>query len=167
MYQVAVAVHILSAVVWLGGMLFLVMVMLPIARQAMRAGGPGPGLEMLRAAAQRFLLVAWAAMILLGLSGIYLAWDHWGIRPGVFFSEGGRFLNILQAKTILFAVVVLLSLMHDFWLGPKILERLDRARTSGQVLPQSLGRVIVRMTASVNLVMAVTILLLAVWLIRP
>jgi len=62
---------------------------------------------------------------------------------------------------------VLLSLMHDFWLGPKILERLDQARASGQVLPQSLGRKIVRMTAGVNLLAAVTILVLAVLLIRP
>jgi len=104
-------------------MLFLAMVMLSVARKAMHTGGPGPGLEMLRAAAQRSLLMAWSKMDLLGLSGIYLAWDHWGIRPGVFFSEGGRFLNILQAKAILFSLVVMLSLMHDFWLGPKILER--------------------------------------------
>lgn len=58
-------------------------------------------------------------------------------------------------------------MMHDFWLGPKIMERLDAARASGQVLPQSPARDIVRMTAGVNLLAAMTILLLAVWLIRP
>lgn len=36
----------------------------------------------------------------------------------MFFSEGGGFLNILQAKAILFSAVVLLSLLHDFWRGP-------------------------------------------------
>jgi uncharacterized membrane protein len=149
-------------------MLFLVMIMLPTARKAMQSGGPpGAGLEMLRDAANRFLKVAWAAMILLGLSGVYLAWEHWGIRPGVFFSEGGRFMNILQAKSIIFAAVVLLSLMHDFWLGPRLLERLDAARAAGQVLPQSLSRKLVRMTAGINLLAAVTVLFLAVWLIRP
>ena len=148
--------HIVSAVVWLGGMLFLVMVMLPIARQAMRPEGLREGLDILWAAAGKFLPVIWTAMFLLGLSGGYLAWEHWGIRPEVFLSEGGRFLNILQAKTILFAIVVPLSMMHDFWLGPKIMERLDAARASGQVLPQSPGRVIVRMTAGVNLLAAMT-----------
>ncbi len=167
MYQAAVAVHIVSAVVWLGGMLFMVMVMLPVARQAMQEGGPGAGLEMLRDAADRFLPVAWTAMIMLGLSGGYLAWEHWGIRPGVFFSDSGRFMQILQVKSGLFMMVVLLSLIHDFWLGPKILEKLDAARESGQVVPQSLGRKVVRMTAGVNLLAAVTILVLAVWLIRP
>ena len=167
MYQAAVAVHIVSAVVWLGGMLFLVMVMLPIARQAMRSEVPAAGLEILKDAANRFLPVAWTAMILLGLSGGYLAWEHWGIRPDVFFSDSGRFMQILQVKTGLFMMVVLLSLIHDFWLGPKILEKLDAARAAGEVLPQSLGRKVVRMTAGVNLLAAVTILVLAVWLIRP
>ena len=45
MYQIAVAVHLISAVVWLGGMLFLVMVMLPSARRAMRSEDAGAGLE--------------------------------------------------------------------------------------------------------------------------
>jgi len=36
MYQVAVAIRISSVVVWLGGMFFLVMVMLPTARKAMQ-----------------------------------------------------------------------------------------------------------------------------------
>jgi len=167
MYQAAVAVHIVSAVVWLGGMLFLAMVMVPIARQALRPEDPGAGLEILKDAASRFLPVAWAAMIMLGLSGAYLAWEHWGIRPGVFFSDTGRFMQILQVKTGLIMMVVLLSLIHDFWLGPKILEKLDAARAAGQALPQSLGRKIVRMTAGVNLLAAMTILVLAVWLIRP
>ena len=167
MYQAAVAVHIVSAVVWLGGMLFMVMVMLPVARKAMQAEGPGAGLGMLRDAAERFWPVAWTAMILLGLSGGYLAWEHWGIRPGVFFTDDGRFMRILQAKSLLFLIVVFLSLIHDFWLGPKILERLDQARASGQVLPQSLGRKIVRMTAGVNLLAVMTIVVLAVLLIRP
>ena len=166
MYQVAVVIHILSAVVWLGGMLFLVMIMLPIARKAMQAGGP-EALGMLQDAAKRFLPVAWAAMILLAVSGAYLASDHWGIGVTVFFTDDGRFMQILRVKSILFLLVVLLSLMHDFWLGPKILDRLAQARAAGQVLPQSLARKLVRMTAGINLLAAMTILILAVWLIRP
>ena len=51
MYQAAVVVHVVSAVVWLGGMLFLMMVMLPVARKAMRSGSAGEGMTMLRDAA--------------------------------------------------------------------------------------------------------------------
>jgi hypothetical protein len=67
----------------------------------------------------------------------------------------------------LFLFVVVLSLLHDFWLGPKIMDRLEQARASGEVLPQSLARKLVRMTAGINLLSAVTILVLAVYLIRP
>ena len=150
----------------MGGMLFLVMVMLPVARKAMQSGAP-EALGMLQDAAKRFLPVGWAAMILLGLSGAYLASDHWGIGVKVFFTDDGRFMQILRVKTILFLLVVLLSLMHDFWLGPKILQKLEQARTAGEVLPQSLARKLVRMIAGINLVAAVTIMVLAVWLIRP
>ena len=39
LYQTAVFIHILSAVIWLGGMLFLVMAMVPLYRQEREAGG--------------------------------------------------------------------------------------------------------------------------------
>jgi len=173
MYQAAVAVQILSAVVWLGGMLFLLLVMIPIARGEMRSGGTGQGLEVLRDAAERFLPVAWTAMFLLAISRVYIAWEHYGVRPDTFFSDGShflfgsRFMKIIQVKTGLFLFVVILSLLHDFWLGPKIMERLDAARAAGQTLPQSLTRKFVRMVAMVNLSAALTIVVLAVWLIRP
>ncbi len=44
-------------------------------------------------------------------------------------------MQVLRAKSILVLLVVVLSLMHDFWLGPKVLERLEQARAAGQVLP--------------------------------
>ena len=116
---------------------FLAMVMLPAARVVMQSGRPRARLDVLRNATKRFLPSAWAAMVLLGLSGAYLAWEHWGIRPGVFFTDSGRFMHILQAKSLLFLIVVLLSLMHGFWLGTKILEKLDQARATGQELPKA------------------------------
>ena len=98
MYQAAVAVHIPSAVVWLGGMLFLAMVMLPAARKAMQSGGPGEGLDVLRNADKSFRPVAGTEMGLLGLSGAYLAWEHVGMRPGVFFTDGVRDQTLRQAS---------------------------------------------------------------------
>ncbi|PKB71029.1 MAG: hypothetical protein BZY87_08030 [SAR202 cluster bacterium Io17-Chloro-G6] len=166
MYQAAVVIHVISAVTWLGGMLFLVMVMLPLARRGMASGQPGPGMAVLRDAANRFLPVAWGAMIVLAVTGAYLAWDHWGIRPDVFFTSDTRFMNILRAKSVLFLFVVVLSLLHDFWLGPMILKRLEEARSAGQPPPRSLARSIVLLTARVNLVAVLTIVVLAVLLIR-
>ena len=167
MYQAAVVIHVVSAVTWLGGMLFLVMVMLPSARKDMASGQPGQGLEVLRDAANRFLPVAWGSMIVLAVTGAYLAWEHWGIRPEVFFTDGGRFMYILRVKSGLFLFVAVLSLLHDFWLGPMIMERLNQARAAGLPPPRSLARRVVLMTARVNLLVVLAIVVLAVLLIRP
>ena len=124
-------------------------------------------MQVLRGAANRFLPVAWASMIVLAVTGAYLAWEHWGIRPEVFFTDGGRFMQFLRIKSGFFLFVVVLSLLHDFWLGPMILERLNQARAAGQPPPRSLARTIVLLTARVNLVLVTTIVVLAVLLIRP
>ena len=167
MYQAAVVIHVVSAVTWLGGMLFLVMVMLPLARKDLASGQAGQGLAVLRGAANRFLPVAWGSMIVLAVTGAYLAWEHWGIRPEVFFTDGGRFMQILRVKSGLFLFVVVLSLVHDFWLGPMIMARLDQARDAGLTPPRSLARRVVLLTARVNLLAVLTIVVLAVLLIRP
>ena len=167
MYQTAVVIHVISAVTWVGGMLFLVMVMLPLVRRGMTSGEPGPGMAVLRDAANRFLPVAWGSMIILAVTGVYLAWEHCGIRSGVFFTNDSRFMHILQAKNGLFLFVVVLSLLHDFWLGPMIMERLNQARAAGQPPPRSLARRVVLLTARVNLLVMLAIVVLAVLLIRP
>ena len=83
MYQIAVFIHILAAVIWVGGMLFLVMVLVPLSRRERKTGGAMVGL--LRDSPQKFLPVAWAAMAFLVVTGIYIGWDQWGVRPGNFF----------------------------------------------------------------------------------
>ena len=85
----------------------------------------------------------------------------------MFFTNNSRFMHILQTKSGHFVFLVVLSLLHDFWLGPMILKRLDRARAAGQPPPQSLARRVVLLTARVNLLVVLTIVVLAVLMIRP
>ena len=162
MHQAIVYLHIISAVTWLGGMLFLAMVMVPLAR---RDGGGG--FATLREAAKKFVPIAWASKIVLAATGGYLAWTYFGVRPGTFFGGEGHFLQFLQMKTGLFLIVVLLSLAHDFWLGPRMLERLEAARASGDPLPSGLGRLFVQWAARVNLLLVLAVVALAVWMTPP
>lgn len=106
-------------------------------------------------------------MIVLAVTGAYLASEHWGIRPGAFFTNDSRFVHILQIKSGFFLFVVVLSLLHDFWLGPMVLERLSQARAAGLAPPRSLARWIVLLTARVNLLVVLATVVLAVMLIRP
>ena len=102
MYQAIVYIHIIAAITWLGGMLFLAMVMVPLARR-----DAGVGFDVLRDAARKFVPVAWASMVVLAVTGGYLAWTQWGIRPSTFFGGEGHFVQFLQMKTGLFVIVVL------------------------------------------------------------
>jgi len=162
MYQILVFLHVIAAVTWLGGMLFLLVVMIPLARR-----NETVGFGALRQAAEKFLPIAWAAKVVLAGSGAYLAWEYWNIRPELFFTGDTHFVQYLQMKTGLFVIVVLLSLAHDFWLGPRMMDRLAEARASGAPLPTGPSRLFVQWAARVNLVLAVWIVAFAIWMTRP
>ena len=162
MYQILVFLHVIAATTWLGGMLFLLMVMVPLARR-----DAGVGFGSLRAAAEKFVPIAWAAKVVLAGSGAYLAWEYWNVRPETFFTGSSHFLDYLQRKTGIFVIVIVLSLIHDFWLGPKMMDRLDAARASGSPLPKGPGRLFVQWAARVNLLLVLWIVAFAVWMTRP
>ncbi len=161
MYQVLVLIHVLSAITWLGGMLFLAMVMVPLARR-----DAGVGFNTLRSAAEKFVPIAWAAKVVLAGSGAYLAWEYWNVRPETFFTGSTDFLDYLQRKTGLFVIVIILSFVHDFWLGPRMMDRLDAARSSGAPLPTGPGRLFVQWAARINLLLVLWIVAFAVWMTR-
>ena len=162
MYQFLVFLHIIAAVTWLGGMLFLLMVMIPLARR-----DAGVGFGVLRSAAEKFVPVAWAAKVVLAGSGAYLAWAYWNVRPETFFTGDTHFLSYLQMKTGLFVIVVILSLAHDFWLGPRMMDRLEAARSTGSPLPTGPARLFVQWAARINLVLVIWVVAFAVWMTRP
>jgi uncharacterized membrane protein len=162
MYQAIVYIHVISAITWLGGMLFLAMVMVPLARRDANVG-----FAVLRDAAKKFLPVAWASMVVLAGSGAYLAWTQWGVRADTFIGGEGHRVQFLQMKTGLFVIVIVLSLAHDFWLGPRMMDRLEEARSSDSPLPTGPARLFVQWAARVNLLLVLAVVALAVVLTRP
>ena len=161
MYQFLVFLHLISAITWLGGMLFLVMVMVPLARR-----DPHVGFGVLRIAAQKFVYIAWAAKVILAGSGAYLAWAYWNVRLDTFFTGDAHFFDYLQRKTGVFIIVIILSLIHDFWLGPRMIERLEAARSTDAPLPGGPARLFVQWAARINLLLVVWIVVFAVWMTR-
>ena len=162
MYQFLVFLHLIAAVTWLGGMLFLLMVMIPLARR-----NEAVGFGVLRIAAEKFVWIAWAAKFVLAGSGAYLAWTYWNVRPDTFFTGDTHFLDYLQRKTGIFIIVIILSAVHDFWLGPRMMDRLEAARSTGSPLPTGPGRLFVQWAARINLVLVIWVVVFAVWMTRP
>jgi uncharacterized membrane protein len=64
------AVHVLSIVHWIGGMAFVTLVILPVARRAI---DPHKGLALFEAVEQRFSSQVRLSVPLAGLSGFYMA----------------------------------------------------------------------------------------------
>jgi len=160
-YRFSVYLHILAALVWLGGMLFLSLVLVPMLR---RWDDPALTARLMGDAGRRFRMVGWAAVAVLALTGVVNAIGRWGgsalIDAGFWASQPGRLLAI---KLAVVAGMVAASIAHDFVLGP----RLSAARRDGR-RPPELAALRKRVTwlARANLLMGLAVVALAVVLVR-
>lgn len=147
-------------------MLFLVMVMVPLARRSIEP--PALGTRILGQVGRKFRPVAWTAIVLLVITGLYLATDRWGIGVSEFFGGESRFASVLQMKVGFVVLVIILSAIHDFVLGPHVMQQLESAREEGgQPSGETLtARRRVVWLARVNLLLVLIILGLSVTLIR-
>jgi copper resistance protein D len=117
LYLISVWLHILAAMTWIGGMFFLVLVVVPW----MRRGHREQGARLLRETGTRFRTVGWIAFGILVATGTYNLWAR-GVRFGDFVSAvwlASPFGRAVVAKLALFAVVLAVSAIHDFGIGPR------------------------------------------------
>ena len=99
-------IHVLAAATWLGGMLFIALILVPVTR---RVQDPRLRLELISQTGQRFRTVGWIALgLLVGTGIIILLGRPWLLRAPAF-----------QWKAALVLLTLLLSALHDFVLGPR------------------------------------------------
>lgn len=96
----------LAAITWIGGMLFIALVMVPIAR---RLEDPILRTRLIRDTGRRFRAVGWIAIGVLIVTGLLNLWMH----PVLLSST--RF----HWKLGLVVLALILSAFHDFVLGPR------------------------------------------------
>lgn len=111
---VLVWLHLLAAVGWIGGTIFLSLVLAPSYRALMSKPDAG---VLFRTAAKRFRLVVWGAVAVLLLTGPMLVLSH-----GWPLFEPTRWPSILGFKISLVVVLLLMTLAHDLVLGPRVRE---------------------------------------------
>ncbi|MEK7701144.1 MAG: DUF4149 domain-containing protein [candidate division NC10 bacterium] len=99
-------IHVLAAVTWIGGMLFIALVLVPVTR---RLEDPALRTRLVHEAGLRFRAVGWIALGLLVLTGLGNLW----LFP-VFLSSPR-----VHAKLGLVLVALVLAVLHDFVLGPR------------------------------------------------
>ena len=117
LYVVSVWLHILAACVWIGGMLFLVLVIVPWLRR----GGSTDAAVFLRETGERFRDVGWTCFVLLAITGTFNLWAR-GVRLSDF--TRAEWLQSSLGKMVIlklsaFLLVLLVSAAHDFVVGPR------------------------------------------------
>lgn len=128
LYFLSVWLHVLAAIVWIGGMFFLVLVIVPWMRTQDRALGA----RLLSETGPRFSKVGWVAFSILLATGVFnLA--HRGVRLGDLVDPAwlaSPLGHTVAAKLAVFTLVVILSAIHDFAHGPKALREIARDPSS-------------------------------------
>ncbi|MCC6313742.1 MAG: DUF4149 domain-containing protein [Thermomicrobiales bacterium] len=161
MYQLSVFVHVVAAIIWIGGMLFLALVVGPASRRL----PPAERGALFSLVGRRFRTVGWICIALLLVTGVAnvafrgFGWD--AVTSGQLF--GSEFGRVLAVKLVVIAIMLAFSAAHDFLIGPG--SAAARANPAGQR-----QAVIARRRASwfgrANTALALVVVALAVALVR-
>ena len=149
--------HVLAAVSWIGGMIFLSLVLAPLVRS--RKAAP-EFMALFRSAARRFRFVVWGAIAILLVTGLPLLHQR-----GIPIMDPSGWPLILAVKLGLVAVLLFFTLTHDLILGPRVgrIVQLPSERRSG------LDHVLVACSpwiARCSLLLTLAVLFAAVVLVR-
>ncbi len=161
-----VIVHVFSAIIWIGGAIFLALVMVPVARGM---EPPAMGLLFLRRAALRFRGIAWVLLGLLVVSGA-AALESRGIGFDRFTEDGFWSTELgvaLLVKIVLVGVLLVISGVHDFILGPRLSDLMQQVPRGEQPPATTLAaRKRLVMLARFNLFIAIAVAVIGMMLVR-
>lgn len=162
-YYLNLFLHILAALIWVGGLFFVVLVLRPVISKIESRELQANLFDQI---GRRFRYVGWIALGILVITGL-LNLHFRGIGMDQFSSatfwqsEWGTFLAI---KILLVAVVLTLSYLHDFRLAPALTQKLQEP----SVPETELGslRKTVSWLARINGALVIVIIALAMLLAR-
>jgi putative copper export protein len=127
LYLASVTLHILAAMTWTGGLVFIAAVAVPLLRRGDRLSAA----KFLRESGTRFRAVSWACFAILAVTGV-VNLTFRGVTLADFVDPSwlaGAGLPI-ALKLAAFAALLALSAAHDFVLGPRASIESERDPTS-------------------------------------
>jgi len=149
MYPLAITLHGLSAVIWVGGMFFAYVALRPVAASVL---APPERLTLWSQTLGRFFLWVWLAVILLPLTGYWMIFSFFN----GFASVGGH-VHLMQAL----GIVMILIYLHVFFAPYKKLQRAVEAKDFAAGA-KSLGQI--RQLVGLNLLIGLIVLVIALGL---
>jgi copper resistance protein D len=156
MYSTLVVLHLLAAVSWVGGMIFLSLVLAPLVRS--RKAAP-EFMALFRSAALRFRPIVWVAMAILLMTGPMLL-----SQRGLSVMAPASWPGIVTVKLMLVALLLFLTLLHDLVFGPQV-SRIsaiaESQRTTGEQVIFKSARWLPRLSLLIALAVLVAAAMLA------
>jgi len=161
LYYANVTVHVLAAMLWLGGMFFLGVVGAPVLRAI---EPPSLRQRLFQELGARFRQVGWSALVVLVITGVinlhYRGWLRWHdvLTSAAFWRTGVG--HALAAKLVTVMLMISISAVHDFIHGP-------RAGRAAPGSPEAMAfRKRAALVARVNAILGVVLVVAAVRLAR-
>ena len=161
-YKSSVFIHVLSAMFWLGGMLFTALVIVPAFRDKILAEHRG---HFFATMGHIFSKISWTLFIILIITGYIqllargYVWDDlisykfWHSRFGYNFAH----------KMVFFIIMLIVSILHDLWLGPYTTKLMNEEPDSTQTQKY---RKITSWVGRINLILGLLIVYYAISLVR-
>ena len=143
---ISLTLHLLSAVIWVGGMFFAYMVLRPVAGQQLE---PPQRLTLWVGIFKKFFPLVWLSVVLLPLTGYNLIFSVWGG-----FAAVPLYIHIMNGL----GIVMILIYMHVFFAPYKRLVQAVSSEdwpTGGKKLNQ------IRILIAVNLTIGLTVIIIA------
>ena len=160
-YIISVVIHIMAAVSWIGGALFLAFIIFPSMRSPELKVQRG---QIVRLIGKRLRVSGWIAFALLSITGCFNIVFRFGteaIMMKSFWIQGAGLM--LALKLILFSFIIAISLYHDFVVGPK-------STAASKENPGSPKAIALRKQAAfhgrINILLGIIVLILAVIIVR-
>ncbi len=125
-------IHIVAVAVWLGPQFFMFLVTVPAVRVI---EDPEVRLRVMKVIVTRFGWLAWAAMAVIVLSGVSNLFQEADEFGHIWDSEY-RYFQIFSTKMVLVGLMVILTALHTFVIGPKQLRLLEEMRSDS---PEAAG----------------------------
>lgn len=148
-------IHVIAAVIWVGGNLILAMVIVPYFRQNLP---PVQRIQLLMQIGKRFEPVVWGCIGVLFFTGIVNIFFAVDLTSPTALSDA--FMRTLIIKILLFFVLIILTVLHSMIFAPRLVVAIEELDPTIEELPSEIKPLRTQMSVVSSLIGVVSLLIL-------
>ena len=145
--------HVTAAVTWIGGNLIMAMVIVPYFK---RSVSPVERIRILTHIGKQFEPIVWGCVLILIFSGLFNVFRAVGVDAAAI----GLFMRTLGIKLILVLVLIILTGIHSFIMGPRMSQAVEALDPDAQELPEAIDKMRSQMAIVSSLMGVISLLVL-------